>query len=153
MFGFRAYEKATGKIHKVVNLYLFDEELDVEHFNSHLDSPYEDDTKRLSFRDVEIMQDTGFKDANGAEIYTGYIIRDLVVSPSGYEDSDENFVDTTPSNPVGVIELRDGCFVANFGDYTVPLSSTYSQADKTPITNFWEIIGNIYQNRKTLEAE
>ncbi|WP_172198705.1 YopX family protein [Campylobacter sp. RM16188] len=147
---FKAWDKKLKRVREVVRLDFSDFTADLFHITPTNSRSY---LHQRRFADIELMQYTGFKDANGVEIYTGYTIRDLVVSPSGYEDSDENFVDTTPSNPVGVIELKDGCFIANFGDYTMPLNSTYSQADKTPITNFWEIIGNIYQNCKTLEAE
>lgn len=117
-------------MHKVVNLYFFDEELDVENFNSHLDSPYEDDTKRLSFADVGLMQYTGLKDKNGKEIYEGDIV-----------DFASRFDNSKRTGKV-VYYAGDAAFLIEDGKEIFFLF--YDALER-------EVIGNIYENPELLK--
>jgi len=79
--------------------------------------------------DAEIMQYTGLKDKNGAEIYEGdIIIGDFVWG--GYQ---------------GIVKYSDGCFhIAEHGDASfLPF---YDHA-----ASLHEVIGNIHENPELLE--
>ena len=44
---------------------------------------------------VELLEFTNYYDVDGKEIYTGYIVRFAIPNPTGYENYDGEWVDTT----------------------------------------------------------
>ena len=94
-------------------------------------------TEDLFFRDfeeVELMQYTGFKDKNGKEIYEGDIMKYKFpydrrlkhISPVSYLDTQASF---------GIVD--------SYGN-NIPLYDITAN-------NYFEIIGNIYENKNLLE--
>ena len=88
----------------------------------------------MSFDDVELMQYTGVKDKNGKEIYEGDIIkykfpydrRIKHISPVFYMESQASY---------GVLDIYKN---------EIPLYTISTN-------NYFEVIGNIYENKNLLE--
>ena len=89
--------------------------------------------RRVSFDDIELMQYTGLNDKNGTEIYE----RDIVlVKPGG-----------TSTWYKTVVKFKEGAFIASLidgEDYIYIFNRGFDSND-------FEIIGNIYENKKLLE--
>ena len=97
-------------------------------------------------KEVELMQFTGFKDIGGVEIYEGDIVKFWVPNPSGYEDFDGNWVDTTPEEDCGTVIFKNGCFYVDYGKGNLMSFDTpKSQADNTPFIELFAVVGNIYE--------
>ncbi|HGO1554231.1 TPA: YopX family protein [Staphylococcus aureus] len=77
------------------------------------------------FKDVELMQSTGFKDVHGVEIYEGDIVQDCY------------------SREVSFIEFKEGAFYITFSNVTELLSEN---------DDIIEIVGNIFENEMLLEV-
>lgn len=89
--------------------------------------------RRESFDDVELMQYAGLKDKNGKEIYEGDIV---LVKLSG--------VSTWYKT---VVKFKEGVFIASLidgEDYIYIFNRGFDNND-------FEVIGNIYENKKLLE--
>ena len=88
--------------------------------------------------DFELMQYTGLKDKNGKEIYEGDIVaqRDLIVD-----------------DIISVVEWGE-CDAGSLGDDDVPMhgwilqSKIYSICPLSPYPIWYEVIGNIYENKE-----
>lgn len=81
----------------------------------------------FTFKDVEILRYTGFKDKNNKEIYEGDILRNKINSWS-------------KGNKYKTIKYTKNKNYTGFN-----ISSRYNNKR-------WEIIGNIYENPKLLDA-
>lgn len=89
--------------------------------------------RRVIFDDIELMQYTGLKDKNGAEIYDGDIV---LVELSG-----------TSTWYKTVVKIKEGAFIASLidgEDYIYIFNPGFDSND-------FEVIGNIYENKKLLE--
>lgn len=89
--------------------------------------------RRESFVDVELMQYTGLEDENSKEIYEGDIV---LVKPGGILTRYKT-----------VIELKEGALIAsliNGEDHFYIFNPGFDSND-------FEVIGNIYENKKILE--
>ena len=89
--------------------------------------------RRVSFDDVELMQYTGLKDKNGAEIYDGDIV---LVELSG-----------TSTWYKTVVKFKEGAFIASLidgEDYFYNFNRGFDSND-------FEILGNVYENPELLE--
>ena len=89
--------------------------------------------RRVIFDDIELMQYTGLKDKNGAEIYDGDIV---LVELSG-----------TSTWYKTVVKFKEGAFIASLidgEDYFYIFNRGFDSND-------FEILGNIYENKNLLE--
>ena len=126
---FRAYYKADKRIYEVLyldfannKLGLWDEETEIDF--------------ECSFEDVELMQYTGLKDQNDAEIYESYIVKFDPQSPCG----DEFY------NP------RDGEIgevILDFGSFVVSPMDKKREDLRFSLSELgdWVVVGNIYENK------
>ena len=89
--------------------------------------------RRVIFDDIELMQYTGLKDKNGAEIYDGDIV---LVELSG-----------TSTWYKTVVKFKEGAFITSLidgEDYFYIFNRGFDSND-------FEILGNIYENKNLLE--
>lgn len=126
---FRAWDKATRKILEVI-------EIDFQGMEILVIDHEEQEAREAVFGHYELMQYTGLKDENGAEIYEGDIIRITT-------NLQENGVDYSAQ-----IIFKDGGFCAidgvedNYGVRRYRLSDFGYKL---------KILGNIYENNELLE--
>lgn len=123
----KVFFKADGRIYEVLSIDFVNEEV----------SLWDEETSEgfeASFEDIELLQFAGFKDKNGVEIYTGYIVEYSAIVPS----SDPKDGD------IGVVKLEDGSFRIK------PLEKNYTflfpNGNIKDPSGFWTVIGNIYEN-------
>ena len=108
----------------------------------------------VSLRKVELLQYTGYKDKNGKEIYDGYIVRFAIPNPTGYENYDGEWVDTTQEEPCGEVVFKGGCYCVKYPNgELLPFNTPTAETCKAPIIELFEVIGNIYENKELLEKE
>ena len=120
---FRAWDKENEKMMKVSSLHLENKEISVK----------ENGTFRL-FRMQDLMQYTGVKDKNGKEIYEGDIIK--------YKFPYDRRLNHT--SPVKFLETKASFGIKDRYGNEIPL---YTISAK----NYFEVIGNIYENKNLLE--
>ena len=130
---FKAYYKADKRIYEVLyldfasnELRLWDEETEIDFV--------------CSFEDVELMQYTGLKDQNNAEIYESYIVKFDPQSPCG-----DKFY-----NP------RDGEIgevILDFGSFVVKPVDKKREGLRFSLSELgdWVVVGNIYKNPELLK--
>ena len=90
----------------------------------------------VDFKQFEMLQYTGLKDKNGKEIYEGDILRYSFpydrrlrhISPVSYLDTQASF---------GIVD----CYGNNVPLYDIS------------VNNYFEVIGNIYENEELLKSE
>jgi len=115
---FKVFFKIDGRIYEVLSIDFVNEEV----------SLWDEETSEgfeASFKDIELLQFAGFKDKNGVEIYTGYIVRwDLFIYEICF---DCGFYMRELSKFAPDIPITKGCKNASGG---------------------FEVLGNIYQGRK-----
>lgn len=115
---FKAFFKVDGRIYEALSIDFVNEEV----------SLWDKETAvnfEASFKDIELLQFAGFKDKNGVEIYTGYIVRwDLFTYEICF---DCGFYMRELSKFAPDIPITKGCKNASGG---------------------FEVLGNIYQGRK-----
>jgi len=120
---FRAWDKENQKMMKVSSLHLENKEISVK----------ENGTFHL-FRMQDLMQYTGVKDKNGKEIYEG----DIIKYKFPY-DRRLNHI-----SPVKFLETETSFGVKDRYGIEIPLY-------RITTNNYFEVIGNIYENKKILE--
>ena len=127
---FRAWLKEDKKMENVKTMDFTDKTIRClkknEFINAYL-------LRRVSFDDVELMQYTGLKDKNGAEIYDGDIV---LVELSG-----------TSTWYKTVVKIKEGAFIASLidgEDYIYIFNRGFDSND-------FEILGNVYENPELLE--
>ena len=126
---FKAYYKADKRIYEVLYLDFANNELGLWDEETEIDF-------ECSFEDVELMQYTGLKDQNNAEIYESYIVKFDPQSPCG----DEFY------NP------RDGEIgevILDFGSFVVRPIDKKREDLRFSLSELgdWVVIGNIYENK------
>ena len=132
---FRAYYKADKRIYEVLYLDFASNELRLWDEETELDF-------ECSFEDVELMQYTGLKDQNNAEIYESYIVKFDPQSPCG----DEFY------NP------RDGEIgevIFDFGSFVVRPIDKKRENLRFSLSELgdWVVVGNIYENKNLIKDE
>lgn len=101
---------------------------------------------------IELLAFTGQYDIRGKEIYTGYIVRFAIPNPTGYENYDGEWVDTTEQEPCGEVVFKDGCYCVKYPNgELLPFNTPTSETNKAPIIELFEVIGNIYENKELLD--
>jgi hypothetical protein len=126
---FKAYYKADKRIYEVLYLDFANNELGLWDEETEIDF-------ECSFEDVELMQYTGLKDQNDAEIYESYIVKFDPQSPCG----DEFY------NP------RDGEIgevILDFGSFVVRPIDKKREDLRFSLSELgdWVVAGNIYENK------
>jgi len=126
---FKAYYKADKRIYEVLYLDFANNELGLWDEETEIDF-------ECSFEDVELMQYTGLKDQNDAEIYESYIVKFDPQSPCG----DEFY------NP------RDGEIgevILDFGSFVVRPIDKKREDLRFSLSELgdWVVVGNIYENK------
>ena len=130
---FKAYYKADKRIYEVLYLDFANNELGLWDEETEIDF-------ECSFEDVELMQYTGLKDQNDAEIYESYIVKFDPQSPCG----DEFY------NP------RDGEIgevILDFGSFVVRPIDKKREDLRFSLSELgdWVVVGNIYKNPELLQ--
>ena len=130
---FKAYYKADKRVYEVLYLDFASNELRL--WNEETEFDFE-----CSFEDVELMQYTGLKDQNNAEIYESYIVKFDPQSPCG----DEFY------NP------RDGEIgevIFDFGSFVVRPIDKKRESLRFSLSELgdWVVVGNIYENPELLQ--
>ena len=130
---FRAWLKEDKKMENVKTMDFTDKTIRClkknEFINAYL-------LRRVSFDDVELMQYTGLKDKNGKEIYEG----DIIEYKFPY-DRRLNHI-----SPVKFLETETSFGVKDRYGNEIPLYMITTN-------NFFEVIGNIYENKNLLEEQ
>ena len=119
---FRAWDKENEKMMKVSSLHLENKEISVK----------ENGTFHL-FRMQDLMQYIGLRDKNGKEIYEGDIVLVKLGGVSTWYKT--------------VVKFKEGAFIASLidgEDYIYIFNRGFDNND-------FEVIGNIYENKKLLE--
>ncbi len=115
---FKAFFKVDGRIYEALSIDFANKEATL--WDKETAVNFE-----ASFEDIELLQFAGFKDKNGVEIYTGYIVRwDLFTYEICF---DCGFYMRELSKFAPDIPITKGCKNASGG---------------------FEVLGNIYQGRK-----
>jgi hypothetical protein len=115
---FKAFFKVDGRIYEALSIDFANKEATL--WDKETAVNFE-----ASFEDIELLQFAGFKDKNGVEIYTGYIVRwDLFIYEICF---DCGFYMRELSKFAPDIPITKGCKNASGG---------------------FEVLGNIYQGRK-----
>ena len=132
---FKAYYKADKRIYEVLYLDFASNELRLWDEETELDF-------ECSFEDVELMQYTGLKDQNDAEIYESYIVKFDPQSPCG----DEFY------NPR---DGETGEVILDFGSFVVRPIDKKREDLRFSLSELgvWVVVGNIYENKNLIEAK
>ena len=126
---FKAYYKADKRIYEVLYLDFANNELGLWDKETEIDF-------ECSFEDVELMQYTGLKDQNNAEIYESYIVKFDPQSPCG----DEFY------NPR---DGETGEVILDFGSFVVRPIDKKREDLRFSLSELgdWVVVGNIYENK------
>lgn len=122
---YRAWNKSTKVMYDDGDIV----SIDIEKSQIYVKTPFFEQLSCYNFRDIDLMQSTGFTDNDGKDIFRG----DIVTSRGGLFK--------------GVVSLRQdlGVYVINLIGYN-HFERLCNVADST------YIIGNIYENPELLEA-
>jgi len=111
-----------------------------------------DEWTDLQAGQFELLEFTGHYDIDGNEIYEGYIVRFAIPNPTGYENYDGEWVDTTQEEPCGEVVFKDGCYCVKYPNgELLPFNTPTSETNKAPIIELFEVIGNTHQNKELLD--
>ena len=128
---FRAWLKKDKKMVNVETIDFTDKSIQYLEKNEFINAYL---LRRMIFDDIELMQYTGLKDKNGKEIYEGDIIK--------YKFPYDRRLNHT--SPVKFLEIETSFGIKDRYGNEIPLY-------KITTNNFFEVIGNIYENKNLLE--
>lgn len=122
--------RAWDKIHKT--MYKNDDivSIDIEKSQIYVKTPFFEQVNCYSFRDIDLMQSTGFTDKDGKDIFSG----DIVTSRSDLFK--------------GVVNLRQ-----DLGTYVINLIGYKNFERLCNVANSTKVIGNIYENPELAEVK
>lgn len=122
--------RAWDKIHKT--MYENDDivSIDIEKSQICVKTPFFEQINRYNFRDIDLMQSTGFTDKDGKDIFKG----DIVTSRNGLFK--------------GVVSLRQ-----DLGTYVINLIGYKNYVLLRAIDKTMEIVGNALENPELLEVK
>lgn len=122
--------RAWDKIHKT--MYKNDDivSIDIEKSQIYVKTPFFEQVNCYSFRDIDLMQSTGFTDKDGKDIFSG----DIVTSRSDLFK--------------GVVSLRQ-----DLGTYVINLIGYKNFERLCNVANSTKVIGNIYENPELAEVK
>lgn len=122
--------RAWDKIHKT--MYKNDDivSIDIEKSQIYVKTPFFEQVNCYSFRDIDLMQSTGFTDKDGKVIFSG----DIVTSRSDLFK--------------GVVSLRQ-----DLGTYVINLIGYKNFERLCNVANSTKVIGNIYENPELAEVK
>ena len=120
--------RVWDKIHKT--MYKNDDivSIDIEKSQIYVKTPFFEQVNCYSFRDIDLMQSTGFTDKDGKDIFRG----DIVTSRGGLFK--------------GVVSLRQ-----DLGTYVINLIGYNNFERLCNVANTTEIIGNIWEHPELAE--
>ena len=128
---FRAWLKEEKKMVNVETMDFTDKSIQYlkknEFINAYL-------LRRMIFDDIELMQYTGLKDKNNKEIYEG----DIIKYKFPYDKRIKHI------SPVKFLETEASFGIKDRYGNEIPLYTVSSN-------NYFEVIGNIYENKNLLE--
>ena len=121
--------RAWDKIHKT--MYEADDivSIDIEKSQIYVKTPFFEQVNCYSFRDIDLMQSTGFTDKDGKDIFKG----DIVTSRNGLFK--------------GVISINQ-----DFGTYVINLIGHKDYVFLRVIDKTMEVVGNVWENPELLEV-
>lgn len=122
--------RAWDKIHKT--MYKNDDivSIDIEKSQIYVKTPFFEQVNCYSFRDIDLMQSTGFTDKDGKDIFSG----DIVTSRGDLFK--------------GVVSLRQ-----DLGTYVINLIGYKNFERLCNVANSTKVIGNIYENPELAEVK
>lgn len=121
--------RAWDKIHKT--MYKDDDivSIDIEKSQICVKTPFFEQLNYYNFRDIDLMQSTGFTDEDGKDIFRG----DIVTSRGGLLK--------------GVVSLRQ-----DLGTYVINLIGYNNFERLCNVADSTHVVGNIYENPELLEV-
>lgn len=122
--------RAWDKIHKTMYEDGDIVSIDIEKSQICVKAPFFEQLNRYNFRDIDLMQSTGFTDKDGKDIFRG----DIVMSMGGLFK--------------GVVSLRQ-----DLGVYVIDLIGYKNFVRLCNAADSARIIGNIWQNPELLEVK
>ena len=128
---FRAWLKEEKKMVNVETIDFTDKSIQYLEKNEFINAYL---LRRVSFDDVELMQYTGVKDKNGKEIYEG----DIIKYKFPYDTRLKHI------SPVKFLETEASFGIKDRYGNEIPLYTISAN-------NYFEVIGNIYENKNLLE--
>lgn len=123
---YRAWDKIRKTMYKNDDIV----SIDIEKSQIYVKTLFFDQLNCYDFRDIDLMQSTGFKDNNGKEIFEG----DILGTKDGLLD--------------GVVEYR-----TDLGMWANSLLRYNNFERLCSIANSREIIGNVWENSELLEVK
>lgn len=123
---YRAWDKKFKTMYEVDDIM----SIDIEKSQIYVKTPFFEQVNCYSFRDIDLMQSTGFTDKDGKDIFSG----DIVTSRSDLFK--------------GVVSLRQ-----DLGTYVINLIGYKNFERLCNVANSTKVIGNIYENPELAEVK
>jgi hypothetical protein len=131
---FRAWDKQTGEMFEVHELYF------VDNSNTFGKGILDEHNDFHPMDEIELMQFTGLLDKNGKKIFEGDIVRRMKEKPDKF-----HFEIYDPNPLISEIFYDKACFfVRGIADMNFYIGAVHEKI---------EVIGNIYENPELLEAD
>ena len=123
---YRAWNKSTKAMYEDGDIV----SIDIEKSQICVKTPFFEQLNCYNFRDIDLMQSTGFTDKDGKDIFRG----DIVTSRGGLFK--------------GVVSLRQ-----DLGTYVINLIGYKNFERLCNVADSTKVIGNIYENPELLEVK